>query len=207
MSECVISKKYLYIYLYIYICLFHFVANEEKLLLRYDDGKQKKEWEFKLELETEGGQELYNRLQKNKKIELKLELTEFILIWSKECDENFISLLKNRPPIAKFYGTGDLVASLDALYIVVSSHSYGYEEKIGKLIQTEGFDYEQDLLPLAKRENNQNYIKLELVYESDEIEKSDTTNIPEINKKIIIIAIIGLSLSILIILFIIKFIV
>jgi len=63
MSECVIFNKY--IYLYIYICLFHFAANEEKFLLRYN-GNQKKEWEFTLDLKTEGGQELYNRLNEKK---------------------------------------------------------------------------------------------------------------------------------------------
>jgi len=64
MSECVIRNKY--IYLYIYICLFHFVVNEEKFILRYNGGE--KEWEFSLNLDDEGGRELYNRLQKKKKL-------------------------------------------------------------------------------------------------------------------------------------------
>ena len=36
MSEFFICNKYIYIY----ICLFHFVANEEKLLIRYNGGEK-----------------------------------------------------------------------------------------------------------------------------------------------------------------------
>jgi len=204
MSEYFISNKYLYIY--IYICLFHFVANEEKLLLLYDDGEQKKEWEFKLDLETEGGQELYNRLQNDKKIELKMAVVVNVLLWRAEIDNNFFSFLKTSPTGGSKYVTGDMVAGIDDFVFVITTYSYGdNKQKIGYLIETENFSY-NNLKNLAKYDNeNSEYpiINLELVL--DEIEKPDTIKIAEINKKIIIIFIIGLS--ILIILFIIKFIV
>ena len=66
MSECVIFNKYIYLYIYLYICLSSFVANEEKFFLRYNGGE--KEWEFELDLNTEGGKELYERLKKKLKL-------------------------------------------------------------------------------------------------------------------------------------------
>ena len=76
-----------------------------------------------------------------------------------------------------------------------------FKHKIGYLIEIKRFSG-KELEPLV---NSDSEIKLELVLKTDEIEKIDTTKIAEINKKIKIIFIIGLS--ILIILFIIKFIV
>ena len=64
MSKSFICNKY--IYLYIYICLLHFVVNEEKFFLRYNNGGQTKEWEFTLEKNSIGGNELYSRLKEKK---------------------------------------------------------------------------------------------------------------------------------------------
>jgi len=199
MSKYFISNKYIYIY----ICLFHFVTNEEKLLLRYDDGEQKKEWEFKLDLETEGGQTFYNRLQDNKKIELIIELYSNCLRWAADSDNNFFSFLKTSPTEVPSFGVGDMVAGINEFIIVITNFQFGKKQKIGCLIEDLSYD---SLLNLAKynNETNKKLINLELVLKEDEIKKPDTTKIAEINKKIIIIFIIGLS--ILIIIFIIKFI-
>jgi len=188
MSEYFISNKY--IYLYIYICLFHFVANKEKFFLRFDNGEQKEEREFKLDLETEGGKTLYDRLKKDKKIELKMAYVIPSLLWNEGIDTNFISFLETPPSGRLSFGLGDMVASKDDFFIALDSIDYDNAQKIGNLIETENFSY-QNLLKFEINENNDFFIKVKMIYESDEI-----------IKKIIRIFIFGLS--ILIILFIIK---
>ena len=75
-----------------------------------------------------------------------------------------------------------------------------YDYKIGQLIQADGFPY-NELKSLVR--NSAETKDLEFVLQ--EIEKSDTTKIAQINKRIsIIIIIIIISLSLIIILFIIK---
>jgi len=199
MSECVIFNKYIYLYIYLYICLSSFVANEEKFFLRYNGGE--KEWEFELDLNTEGGKELYERLKKETKIELTFKYDSVSLYY--EFNDAFSCLLKNYysgPRFIQLY-KGAIAFNSQKLFIFHFSHSDIIKHKIGYLIETEGFSSEE-LEPLA---NSDSEIKIELVLKTDEIEKFDNTKIAELNKKIIIIIIIGLS--ILIILFIIKFIV
>jgi len=197
MSECVIFNKYIFIY--IYICLLHFVANEEeKLLIRYNGGE--KEWAFTLDLNIEGGLELYNRLKENKKIELTFEYNPFVLIL--QYNDTFPPLIKTSSIRTEAFEIGDIMTSLDYFAILVIKIGNPYYQKIGHLIQTERSSIDE-LNTLSK--NSKSGLNLEFVFEADEVEKPDTTKIAEINKKIIIIVIIGLS--ILIILFIIKFIV
>ena len=194
MSEFFICNKYIYIYIYIYICLFHFVANEEKLLIRYNGGEKKWEWEFTLLLETEGGKEFYNRL-KTSTYELNLvfcseENVDYLYM---DYSESFPSLIQYTPTEKINYSSGDITSTANYFYIYLSTFS-DQEEKIG-YIKTEGFA--ENIKTLIGENSN---INLEFA-----LEKHDTTKIAEINKKIIIAIIIGLS--ILIIFIILKFIV
>lgn len=50
------------------MCLFHFVVNDERLFLRYEGN----ELNFTLNLDTEGGKELYNELKQKKTKETEL---------------------------------------------------------------------------------------------------------------------------------------
>jgi len=191
MSECVIRNKY--IYLYIYICLFHFVVNEEKFILRYNGGE--KEWEFSLNLDDEGGRELYNRLQKKKKIEVAFKVDYFDVIFQYNND-TFPSLVKTGPTETLTIKAGDILANMEYFFIVTlvpysNNATYSIYHKIGHVDEFS----RPGLNPIL---NIGKYLNLEFVLE--EIEKPDATKIAEINKKIIIIMFIGLS--ILIILFI-----
>jgi len=198
MSECVIFNKYIFIY--IYICLFHFVVNEEKLFIRYNGGEE--EYEFTLDLNTEGGLELYKRLKEKKRIELTFKAIPLAIACVE--DDNFPSLIKNNPTEKIDTEIGDISASNITFYIsVINAKKFANIQKIGHLIQKEGSSIEE-LKSLVVRFSSSG-INLELILETDEIDKPDITKIAEINKKIIIIAIIGLS--ILIIFIIIKFIV
>jgi len=210
MSECVIL-----INIYIYICLFHFVANEEKLLLRYNGGEL--EWEFTLDIGTKGGQELYNRLNE-KKIEITFEIYNLFLL--SYFNENFPSFYKTDLPRGCRFTNGDMLGFKSVISIETDSGSANNAEIIGHV---NNFSNNE----LKSLVGNSQFVNLELVLESDEIKKPDTTKeeqsekpdttkeeeiekpdkskIAEINKKIIKITIIGLS--ILIILIIIKFIV
>jgi len=87
-----IFNKYIFTYIYI-ICLLHFVVNkeyDEKLVLRYNGEEKEFEWEFKLFLDTEGGQEFYNRLKRKTNIKLYFSYNSYIL----DCqyNDNFPSL-------------------------------------------------------------------------------------------------------------------
>jgi len=179
------------------MCLFHLVANEEKFFLRYDDGKQNVKWEFKLDLGTEGGKTLYNRLTKNKTIKSTMVWNMNQLTWSPENDSNFLSFLETDPSKKITFDAGDMLASLYN-FIISSYHSESnYQQIIGNLIEPNNLF---DMLKELKIEGKALFINLEFVYEPDNAPK-----IAELNKKIIIIFIIGLS--ILIVIFIIKFIV
>ena len=149
------------------------------------------EWEFTLDLNTIGGQELSNRLNEKKKIELTFNMGAKI---TKEFDADFPSFYENGPtqPYGAF--NGDIVAFLNKFSIYLGNTSGENGEVIG---HANDFYY-SDLSALI---GNSETVNLALVLKT---EKPDTSKIPEINKKIIIIIIIGLSL--LIILFIIKFI-
>jgi len=54
------SKLFYIQFLFIYILLFHFVTNEEKFYIKY----QEKKWEFDLYNNTGGGSSLYQLLKK-----------------------------------------------------------------------------------------------------------------------------------------------
>ena len=172
------------------------------MLIRYNGGEKKWEWEFTLLLETEGGKEFYNRL-KTSTYELNLSF------FSGETDsylymdyfESFPPLIQDNPTESIFPSNGDITSIKDdiIIYLVFESNKGYEEEKIG-YIKTEGFA--ENILTLIGGNSN---INLEFALERDEIENPDTTKIAEINKKIINVFIIGLF--ILIILIIIKFIV
>ena len=190
MLNCFICNKY--IYLYIYICLFHFVINEEKLILRYNGGE--KEWGFSLNLDDEGGLEFYNRLQKNKKIEVNFTVDYFAVNFQYNND-TFPSLVKTESLELIDIKAGDILANKKH-FLIYTQVSYGNviysnNHKIGHIDEFS----RPGLNPIL---NFGEYLNLEFVLE--EIEKPDATKIAEINKKIIIIMFIGLS--ILIILFI-----
>jgi len=190
MFECVIRNKY--IYLYIYICLFHFVVNEEKFILRYNGGE--KEWGFSLNLDDEGGREFYNRLQKNKKIEVNFKV-DYMFVNFQYNNDTFPSLVKTEPTESINIKPGDILANMKHFFIVTyvpnNNTAYSIYYKIGHVDEFS----RPGLNPIL---NISKYLNLEFVLE--EIEKPDATKIAEINKKIIIIMFIGLS--ILIILFI-----
>jgi len=153
-------------------------------------------WEFELDLNTDGGLELSNRLKKG-----EITLTFGIDLTKLYC--NNYPLINGQSSFGKVpevsgYIIANILQSFLIIYTTKSGSNYGSAQKIGQLISLEGMS-ESNLKKIAKGDS----INLVLAYES--IEEPDTTKIAEINKKIIIIMIIGLS--ILIILLIIKFIV
>jgi len=197
----------IYIFIFIYICLLHYVANEEKFFIRYNGGE--KEWEFALDFNTEGGLELYSRLKENKKIKLTFELEYESEIIIREYDANFPSLIKIIPIGLVDYKVGDMLAGMDMFIIGTgaSENSFPNFERIGHLIQTDGFSMDDINYLIGDSAND---ITLEFILESDGIETpgiSDATKITVINKKIMRVIIFLFLLFLLIILFIIiKFI-
>jgi len=148
------------------------------------------EWEFELDLKTEGGLELSNRLKKEE-ITLTFGIDIYLL-----CNDypliNEQSSLETVPT-----EEGYIVATkFNAIIIVFTkvNGSLSSAQKIGQMISLEGMS-KSNLKEIAQGDS----INLVLAYE-----EPDTPKIAEINKKIIIIMIIGSS--ILIILLIIKFI-
>ena len=186
MSNCFICNKY--IYCYIYICLLHFVVNEDKYYVRLD-GHQNMKWEFTLDLNTEGGLELSNRL-KQKELVLNFGIDNDY-IYGLYNDLNFPSLLKTYPSGEIPLAPGDIEAHPEGIVFALIGQTFEDVQKIGKVINMDGFSYE-NLLSFAQGYS----IDLVLSYEKIELK------IAEINKKIINIIFIGLIL--LIILLIIK---
>ena len=110
--------------------------------------------------------------------------------------DSFPPLIQDNPTEEINYSSGDITSNANSFYINLFTKSTfsDQEEKIG-YIKTEGFA--ENIKTLIGENSN---INLEFA-----LEKHDTTKIAEINKKIIIAIIIGLS--ILIIFIIVKFIV
>jgi len=147
-------------------------------------------WEFELDLNTEGGLELSNRL-KQKELALNFGVrNEAIYTEHTEYDKNFPSLLKTSPSEVIPFEPGDIIVNSQCFCFALVEQTSGYQ-KIGKLINMEGFSAE-NFLPFSQY----GFINLVLSYEKIELK------IAEINKKIINIIFIGLIL--LIILLIIK---
>ena len=128
MPKCFICNKC--IYLYIYICLIQFVVNEKNFFLRYKGGEQ--EWEFTLDLDTEGGQVLYNRL-KEKNIILSF-IVSFKRIWF-PFNDTFTSFYKNLTKRGYPNKIGDILATLDKIEIKesLSDNDYTGVEIIGNV--------------------------------------------------------------------------
>ena len=197
MSKCFIYN--IYIYIYIYVCLFNFVVNEDKYYLRFD-GEPKMKWEFKLDLNTEGGLNLSNQLKNQKELENVFSVNGDLIY----C----IFPLLNEQSSTEAVETKSgyiIVCEHDTLNFVYKDDSTPYNgcQKIGHLINKEDFSEEKlNGLPFDFNDENQDLeINLVLAYERT----TEEPKIAEINKKIILIIIIGLSL--LIILLITKFIV
>jgi len=128
MPKCFICNKC--IYLYIYICLIQFVVNEKKFFLRYKGGKQ--EWEFTLDLGSEGGQVLYNRLK-----EKNIILTFFIspkVIWL-EFNETFTSFYETLNKRGYPNKIGDIMVTLERIDIEehIFKNDYSGVEIIGNV--------------------------------------------------------------------------
>jgi len=181
--------------------LFNFVVNEDKYYLRFD-GEPKKKWEFKLDLNTEGGLNLSNQLKNKKEVEKEFDIyqNEFCIDYSllyKQSSLGFVETAAlnivacNPPEVCFVYKNND-----------APNAPFDNCQKIGQVIDKEEFTEEKlGTLPFNAGEEEGVYtINLVLAYEN--IGKPDTA---EINKKIILIKIFGLS--ILIILLITKFIV
>ena len=145
-------------------------------------------WEFTLDLNTEGGLELSNRLKK-KELALYFGITNegIYTVY----DKNFPLLLKTSPSADIPFERGDIIVDSESFYFVLVEETSEYQ-KIGKLINKEGFSVE-NFRPFAQ----DGFINLVLSYE-----KIEEPKIAEINKKIINIIFIGFIL--LIILLIIK---
>lgn len=185
-----IFNKYIFIYIYI-ICLFHFVANEEnneKFVLRFNDGEKEWEWEFKLNFDTEGGQELYNRLKNHKNIELIFDNTRSIDLLSYQYDPNFNCLLKTKPSYIS-YGFSDIISSTEYLEIHIEKGSGRGDsrEKIGSIINFSSEPFYNI--------NDKSKIKIEFAL----VKNPDTAKIAKINKIIIVVVIIGVLILIILI--------
>ena len=196
MSKCFIYNIYIYIYIYIYVCLFNFVVYEDKYYLRFD-GEPKMKWEFKLDTNTEGGLKLSNQLKNQKELENVFSMNDYSIY--------FIFPLLNEQSSTEAVETksGYIIAcKQNILFFVYKDGNSPYWDcqKIGHLINKE--DFSEEKLPFDYNEENGDMkINLVLAYERT----TEEPKIAEINKKIILIIIIGLSL--LIILLITKFIV
>jgi len=142
-------------------------------------------WEFELDLNTEGGLELSNRL-KQKELALNFDVRNDAIY-----TQNFPSLLKTSPSEVIPFEPGDIIVNSQYFCFALVEETHGYQ-KIGKLINMEGFSAE-NILPFSQ----DGLINLVLSYE-----KIEELKIAEINKKIINIIFIGFIL--LIILLIIK---
>ena len=170
--------------------MLHFVANEDKYYIRFVEDPNVK-FEFELDLNCDGGQELSKQIKNQKNIALEFDDGNLEL----SCE---FPLLNEQSSTQEKYrdAAGEIVACKDNyLYFVhkdYSEYTYYDCQIIGKVINKEQFDQNISTLP----KNNNQKISLVLAYEEIEIK------IPEINKKIISIIIIGLI--ILIILLIIK---
>jgi len=167
MSNCFICNKY--IYCYIYICLLHFVVNKDKYYVRLH-ADQNMKWEFELDLNTEGGLELSNRL-KQKEYELNFHIDQEGL-FNSYVPLNFPPLLKTSPSREILFEPGDIIVNTYCFCFVLVEQTTEFQ-KIGKLINKEGFSHE-NILPFSQ----DGLINLVLSYE-----KIEEPKIAEINKK------------------------
>jgi len=143
-------------------------------------------WEFELDLNTEGGLELSNRL-KQKEYELSFIIEKNHICYYYDDLNYFTSLLKTSPSVDIPLVPGDIDANSDKIAFVIVGENAKYQ-KIGKLINMKGFSFD-NLIPFS-----QYNVIINLVLSYEKIEEPDnTTQIAEMNKKIIIITIIGLS--------------
>ena len=137
---------------------------------------------------------LSNRLNEKKKIELTFKVNDEELTYY--FNDVFPPFYQDDDNLGSYDASyGDILAFNDRFYIMLVDSSASGAEVIGNVNEFSSYD---DLMALI---GNSGTINLEFVLKT---EKPDTNKIAEINIKIIIIIIIGLSL--LIILFIIKFI-
>ena len=176
--------------------MLHFVANEDNYYIRFDgDPNVKFEFEFELYLNCDGGEGLSKQIKNQKNLVLEFDIRGM------ELGCNF-PLLNDQSSVQYYYQdkVGEIVACKDSnLYFVFEDDitiTFNNCQIIGKVINNEEFPGSIANLP-----NNNGKINLVLSY--GKIEKPNNENkIREINKKIISITIIGLT--ILIILLIIK---
>ena len=145
--------------------MLHFVVNEEKFFLRYNDGDQ--EWEITLDKNTIGGKALYEWLKDKKKIELAFQFhyeTFKNYMYSNYDKNNFPSLYETNPSSVCHYKGSDMVASGERLEISQFSGNKEGAEKIGYVNGDIIYD-------LFGEEN----LYLELIFKSDEIEKPNAS--------------------------------
>jgi len=128
------SKLFYIQFLFIYILLFHFVTNEEKFYIKY----QEKKWEFDLYNNTGGGSSLYQLLKKNNNI----YNVDMII-------QNSNEFMKSTNSYVEFsYNSGgsipkrgNIFFSFSGFYICLIDQTSGFSDSeiFGQVIQSDNF--------------------------------------------------------------------